>query len=206
MDQLGLDFAATHSRRTDPTTSKRAASSMAVASEAQREAIYWSLVRAGGQSLTADEIALREGMTLEQVCRRLPDRRKRRASGAHRRDAADSFGSGGALLAASTNRGGVRGGDAEKALVQGCRFHRRRGLGQRRVGDVDPASGPAQYEVGAQRIDGRRGRPNHPDSGRRDGRDASLELRSCIAAASSLHSCCIHRASRAIRVRQNFVA
>lgn len=76
MDQLGLDFAATHSRRTDPTTSKRAASSMAVASEAQREAIYWSLVRAGGQSLTADEIALREGMTLEQVCRRLPDLEK----------------------------------------------------------------------------------------------------------------------------------
>lgn len=48
---------------------------MPLAAEAQAELIYWSLMRAG-QSITADEIAVREHMTIEQVCRRLADLQK----------------------------------------------------------------------------------------------------------------------------------
>lgn len=72
MDQLGLDFARTHARRTDPQTSKLAAASVMESARAQRERIYWSLLRYGAP-LNADEIAEREGMTMEQVCRRLPE-------------------------------------------------------------------------------------------------------------------------------------
>ena len=72
MDQLAIDFAKTHARRSDPQTSKAAARSMLETASAQRERIYWSLLRKGSP-LTADEIAEREGMTMEQVCRRLPE-------------------------------------------------------------------------------------------------------------------------------------
>ena len=75
MEQQPLDFAHTHTRRTDPATSRRAAESMLVGSEAQRQAVYWALLQAG-RPLTADEIAMREAMTIEQVCRRLSDLQK----------------------------------------------------------------------------------------------------------------------------------
>lgn len=71
-EQGELDFARTHARRTDPQTSKDAAASMPMSAEAQLERIYWSIMRAG-EPLTADEIARREGMTMEHVCRRLPE-------------------------------------------------------------------------------------------------------------------------------------
>lgn len=72
MEQGQLDFARVHARRTDPATSKSAAASMLESATAQRERIYWSLLRAG-RALNADEIAQREAMTMEQVCRRLPE-------------------------------------------------------------------------------------------------------------------------------------
>lgn len=71
-EQLGLDFSRTHARRSDPATSKAAASSMHRTAAAQAETVFWSMVRAG-QAITADEIAIREAMTIEQVCRRLAD-------------------------------------------------------------------------------------------------------------------------------------
>lgn len=72
MDQCAFDFSRTHARRNDPATSRQAARSMAVSAETQRETVYWSLLRHGAP-LTADEIAIRERMTIEQVCRRLAD-------------------------------------------------------------------------------------------------------------------------------------
>lgn len=72
MEQQPLDFATTHTRRTDPSTSRRAAESMVVGSEAQRQAVYWALLQAG-RPLTADEIAKRCGLDKVQVCRRLPE-------------------------------------------------------------------------------------------------------------------------------------
>lgn len=69
--QMELSMAP-RARRSDPATSHRAAESMVASAEAQRERIYWSLIRAGGP-LTADEIAVREGLSMEQVCRRLPE-------------------------------------------------------------------------------------------------------------------------------------
>lgn len=70
--QMELTMGPPMARRTDPATSHRAAESVAVSAEAQRQRIYWSLIRFGG-ALNADEIAQREGMTMEQVCRRLPE-------------------------------------------------------------------------------------------------------------------------------------
>lgn len=75
MEQGTLDFTTMHARRSDPLTSLRAAQSMQRTAQAQAEAIYWSLIRAG-QPLTADEIAVRKAMTIEQVCRRLSDLQK----------------------------------------------------------------------------------------------------------------------------------
>lgn len=65
-------FERSHARRTDPATSRQAARSMALASEAQRKAVYWALVQAG-RPVTADEIAVRAGLDKVQVCRRLPE-------------------------------------------------------------------------------------------------------------------------------------
>ena len=75
MDQAAFDFTVSHARRSDPTTSSRAAASMIASSEAQREAVYWALLRAG-VPLTAHEIAARTGLDQVQVCRRLPDLEK----------------------------------------------------------------------------------------------------------------------------------
>lgn len=72
MEQASLDFTRTHARRSDPITSKAAARSVFESSRAQREVIYMSLLR-HGSPLTADEIAQREGMSIEQCCRRLPE-------------------------------------------------------------------------------------------------------------------------------------
>ena len=69
-------FSTTHARRSDPKTSKAAASSMAHTASAQADILYWSMVRAG-RGLTADELAMREKMTIEQVCRRLADLQKK---------------------------------------------------------------------------------------------------------------------------------
>lgn len=71
MNQLDI-FERTHARRSDPETSRQAARSMAALAETQRETVYYSLLRYG-LPLTADEIAVREHMTIEQVCRRLAD-------------------------------------------------------------------------------------------------------------------------------------
>jgi predicted ArsR family transcriptional regulator len=73
-DQLDI-FSTTHARATDPVTSKSAARSMAQTAAAQADILYWSMVRSG-QALTADELAMREKMTIEQVCRRLADLQK----------------------------------------------------------------------------------------------------------------------------------
>ncbi len=66
-------FALTHARRTDPRTSHEAARSMLAGSEAQRESVYWALLR-GSRPMTAHEIATSSGLTQVQVCRRLPER------------------------------------------------------------------------------------------------------------------------------------
>lgn len=65
-------FERTHARRADPATSRQAARSMAMPSEAQRQAVYVALMMAG-KPVTADEIAVRAGLDKVQVCRRLPE-------------------------------------------------------------------------------------------------------------------------------------
>lgn len=72
MDQIEIDFARTHARRSDPQTSRQAAGSMLEGAKRQRETIYWSLLRAG-VPLNYDEIAMRSGLEPVQVGRRLKE-------------------------------------------------------------------------------------------------------------------------------------
>ena len=72
MQQTELDFTRTHARRTDPVTSKKAAASMLHGAEAQRRAVHMALLMAG-RPVTAEEIGVRCGLDMVQVCRRLPE-------------------------------------------------------------------------------------------------------------------------------------
>lgn len=75
MNQLSLTLeppkARTRARRTDPETSHKAAKNAELFVPSHSLRIEWALELHG--DLTAKEIAERTGMTVVQVCRRLPE-------------------------------------------------------------------------------------------------------------------------------------
>lgn len=71
MNQLAIDFAATHARRSDPRTSKDAAKAAEKFAASHAGRILDCLKAHGPQ--TVDEIARRLGMQSQQVNKRLPD-------------------------------------------------------------------------------------------------------------------------------------
>lgn len=74
--QLELDeWTRFHARRTDPETSQKAAASVATSKDAHL-ALILSTLRRSVAPLTGEEIAKVCGLTMVQVCRRLPDLKK----------------------------------------------------------------------------------------------------------------------------------
>ena len=68
---VGPDFARTHCRKTDPSTSQKAAERARSFSGGHCLKILSEFDP--GVGLTANELARYTGLTVEQICRRLPD-------------------------------------------------------------------------------------------------------------------------------------
>lgn len=70
MNQLAMNFDAPRARRRDPSTSHKAAAKAKVFATSHAMRIHAALLEG---NLTANEIAAVTGLTVVQICRRLPE-------------------------------------------------------------------------------------------------------------------------------------